>query len=101
MTIDDGDRLYVATGAGIEVMSPRGQHVGTIPVRCPPRDCQNLAFGGPEKKTLYRRFRFSLQGRYDRSGIQRTLEVVRRNSQIPADRNQSSTGALKRSDLNF
>jgi gluconolactonase len=53
MTIDNEGRLYVATGAGIEVLSPQGQHVGTIPVRCPPGDCQNVAFSGPEKKTLY------------------------------------------------
>lgn len=53
MTIDNEGRLYVATGAGIEVLSPQGQHVGTIPVRCPPGDCQNVAFGGPERKTLY------------------------------------------------
>ena len=53
MTIDNGGRLYVATGGGIEVLSPQGQHVGAIPVRCPPGDCQNIAFSGPEKKTLY------------------------------------------------
>ncbi len=53
MTIDAVGRLYVATGAGIEILSPQGEHVGTIPVRCPPRDCQNVAFGGSEKKTLY------------------------------------------------
>jgi gluconolactonase len=53
MTIDNDGRLYVATGAGIEVLSPQGQRVGTIPVKCPPADCQNVAFSGPEKKTLY------------------------------------------------
>jgi len=53
MTIDNEGRLYVATGGGIEVLSPRGQHVGTIPVKCPPADCQNVAFSGPQKKTLY------------------------------------------------
>ena len=53
MTIDNEGRLYVATGAGIEVLSPQGRHVGTIPVRCPPGDCQNVAFSGPRKKTLY------------------------------------------------
>ena len=35
------------------MLSPQGTHVGTIPVRCLPRDCQNVAFAGPEKKTLY------------------------------------------------
>lgn len=53
MTIDNDGRLYVATGGGIEVLSPQGRHLGTIPVRCPPADCQNVAFSGPEKKTLY------------------------------------------------
>ena len=53
MAIDNDGRLYVATGGDIEVLSPQGEHVGTIPVRCPPRDCQNVAFGGPEKNTLY------------------------------------------------
>jgi gluconolactonase len=53
MTIDNEGRLYVATGAGVEVLSPQGQHVGTIPVKCLPADCQNIAFSGPEKKTLY------------------------------------------------
>jgi gluconolactonase len=53
MTIDNDGRLYVSTGGGIEVLGPQGEHVGTIPVRCLPRDCQNVAFGGPEKRTLY------------------------------------------------
>jgi gluconolactonase len=53
MTIDNEGRLYVATGGGIEVVSPQGQHLGTIPVRCPPADCQNVAFSGLEKRTLY------------------------------------------------
>jgi gluconolactonase len=53
MTVDDEDRLYVATGGGVEVFSPQGEHLGIIPVRCPPADCQNLAFSGPNKQTLY------------------------------------------------
>lgn len=53
MTIDNDGRLYVATGGGVEVLSAQGRHVGTIPVRCPPADCQNIAFSGPGKKTLY------------------------------------------------
>ena len=53
MTVDSEDRLYVATGGGIEVLSPQGEHLGTIPVRCLPADCQNLAFSGPTKQTLY------------------------------------------------
>jgi gluconolactonase len=53
MTIDNDGRLYVATGGGIEVVSEQGRHLGTIPVKCPPADCQNLAFSGPGKRTLY------------------------------------------------
>ena len=53
MAVDNDDRLYVATGAGIEVLSPQAEHLGIIPVPCPPRDCQNVAFGGPSKQTLY------------------------------------------------
>lgn len=53
MTIDNEGRLYVATGGGVEVLSAEGRHLGTIPVKCPPADCQNLAFSGTEKRTLY------------------------------------------------
>ena len=53
MTVDDADRLYVATGGGVEVFSPQGQPLGTIPVRCPPADCQNIAFSGRAKQTLF------------------------------------------------
>ena len=53
MTIDNDGRLYVATGGGVEVLGAEGRHLGTIPVKCPPADCQNLAFSGPEKRTLY------------------------------------------------
>jgi len=53
MTIDNDGRLYVATGGGIEVLSEQGRHLGTIPVKCPPADCQNLAFSGAGKRALY------------------------------------------------
>src|SRR5882672_7849526 len=53
MVVDNDDRLYVATGGGVEVLSPQGRHLGIIPVRCPPADCQNIAFSGPNKQTLY------------------------------------------------
>jgi len=53
MAVDNEDRLYVATGGGIEVLNAQGEHLGIIPVRCLPRDCQNVAFGGPLKQTLY------------------------------------------------
>src|ERR1051326_152919 len=53
MAVDNDDRLYVATGGGVEVFSPQGQPLGIIPVRCPPADCQNIAFSGPTRQTLY------------------------------------------------
>jgi sugar lactone lactonase YvrE len=53
LTIDEEGRLYALTESGIEVVSPGGQHLGVIPVWCITRRCQNLSFGGPEKRTLY------------------------------------------------
>ena len=53
MAVDNDDRLYIATGGGVEVLNAQGGHLGIIPVRCLPRDCQNLAFSGPNKQTLY------------------------------------------------
>ena len=53
LVIDDDGRLYALTEAGIEVVSSSGQHLGVISVWCITRRCQNLAFGGREKGTLY------------------------------------------------
>src|SRR6185436_13667236 len=53
LVTDDDGRLYALTDAGIEVLSPTGQALGAIPVWCITRRCQNLAFGGPDKRTLY------------------------------------------------
>ena len=50
LAIDSEGRLYVATAGGVEVFSGGGQHLGTIPVSRAP---QNLAFAGPNKKTLF------------------------------------------------
>jgi len=50
LAIDNDGRLYAATTAGVQVFSPEGKHLGTIPVSRPP---QNLAFAGPDKRTLY------------------------------------------------
>jgi gluconolactonase len=50
LTVDADGRLYAATAAGIQVFSPQGQHLGTIPVS---RNPNNLAFAGPDKKVLY------------------------------------------------
>jgi sugar lactone lactonase YvrE len=51
MAIDAAGRLYVSTpNVGIEVLSPEGKFLGTIPT---PRSCISAAFSGPGKKTLY------------------------------------------------
>ena len=50
LTLDSQGRLYAACANGVQVFSPQGIHLGTIPM---PRAPQNLSFGGPDKKTLY------------------------------------------------
>ena len=50
LAIDTAGRVYAAALTGVQVFSPQGQHLGTIPVS---RQPQNLAFAGPDKKTLY------------------------------------------------
>jgi len=50
MAVDKDGRMYVAGCNGIQVYSPQGKHLGTIPTA---RQIQNLAFAGPDKKTLY------------------------------------------------
>jgi gluconolactonase len=50
LIIDAAGRLYAATGPGVQVFSPEGKHLGTIPIPLAP---QNLAFAGPDRKTLY------------------------------------------------
>jgi gluconolactonase len=50
LAVDTEGRVYAATTIGVQVFSPRGQHLGTIPLSRAP---QNLAFAGRDKKTLY------------------------------------------------
>ena len=51
MSIDNDGRLYVGSGmAGVQVISAKGEHLGTIPT---PLGAQATAFAGPGKKTLY------------------------------------------------
>lgn len=51
LAIDGEGRLYAAaTIAGVYVLSPEGVLLGTIQL---PRQPQNLAFAGPDKRTLY------------------------------------------------
>ncbi len=58
MAVDSEGRVYAATNAGVEVFSPRGELLGVMPVQWGAengniRKPQNLAFGGPDRKTLY------------------------------------------------
>lgn len=50
LAIDSDGRLYVASTVGVQVFSPEGEQLGTIPVSRAP---QNIAFAGPDKQTLY------------------------------------------------
>ena len=50
LAVDNEGRVYTTSNAGVDVFSPQGQHLGTIPVSRRP---QNLAFAGADKRTLY------------------------------------------------
>jgi gluconolactonase len=49
-TVDSKGRLYVTSGAGVEVIDPSGKNLGVIPT---PRGVITCAFGGKGKKTLF------------------------------------------------
>lgn len=48
--VDSEGRLYVATGASADVFAPDGAFLGSIPA---PEGTHGVAFGGPDKRTLY------------------------------------------------
>ena len=52
IAIDNDGRVYAAINStgGVQVFSPQGQYLGTIPTSL---GAQNIAFAGPDKKTLY------------------------------------------------
>ena len=50
LAIDSSGRLYVVSTGGVHVFSPKGDLLGTIPLSLAG---QNIAFAGPDKKTLY------------------------------------------------
>jgi gluconolactonase len=50
IALDSDGRLYVTTVTGIQVFDASGRYLGTIAV---PRQPANLAFAGPDKRTLY------------------------------------------------
>jgi gluconolactonase len=49
-TVDAQGRLYVATGAGVDVFAPTGDFLGTI---AGPQGLHGVAFGGKDKRTLF------------------------------------------------
>ena len=49
LAMDTEGRLYAAA-RGVQVFSPDGKHLGTIPTGAGP---SNMAFAGPDKRTLY------------------------------------------------
>ncbi|HEV3482751.1 MAG TPA: SMP-30/gluconolactonase/LRE family protein [Candidatus Acidoferrales bacterium] len=50
MAVDSKGRLYVSSGAGVQVFDNTGKYLGVIPT---PRGIISVAFAGPNKKTLY------------------------------------------------
>ena len=50
LAVDSAGNVYTTSNAGVDVFNSQGEHIGTIHT---PQHPQNLAFGGPDKKTLY------------------------------------------------
>ncbi len=50
MKVDSEGNLYVTGGGGLWVLDPSGRHLGTVVF---PQLPANLAFGGPDYKTIY------------------------------------------------
>ena len=50
MKLDRQGNLYVAGPGGLWIVTPSGEHLGTIPL---PQLPANLCFGGPDYRTLY------------------------------------------------
>ncbi len=50
MARDSKGRIYVATASGVQVIAPNGKYLGTIHL---PAVARNLAFAGPNRRTLY------------------------------------------------
>jgi gluconolactonase len=50
MALDRDGRAYISTVTGVQVFDAPGEYLGTIRI---PRQPANLAFAGPEKRTLY------------------------------------------------
>ena len=52
ITVDSAGRVYVATRIGVQIFSPQGARLGTIPIGMADGP-QNLAFAGFDRKTLF------------------------------------------------
>ena len=50
LAVDAAGRLYAAVAAGINVITPQGQIMGTIPT---PVGMQSVGFAGRDKRTLF------------------------------------------------
>ena len=57
MKVDVQGNLYITGGGGLWVVDPTGRHLGTVPF---PELPANVAFGGPDNRTLYITARTSL-----------------------------------------
>ena len=57
LTVDDAGNLWIADEAGVEVYRPDGTRAGALAV---PEQPSNIAFGGPDRRTLYITARTSL-----------------------------------------
>jgi gluconolactonase len=57
LTVDTKGNLYITSGLGLQVFSPKGELLGIIAV---PEQPANVTFGGPDMKTLYVTARTSL-----------------------------------------
>ena len=57
MAVDSEGRVYAATNVGVDVFSASGELLGVMPVQWGAENSiekpQNLAFGGPDRRTLY------------------------------------------------
>lgn len=49
-TVDAQGRLYVSTGSSVDVFTPAGDFLGSIPA---PQGTHGVAFGGKDKRTLF------------------------------------------------
>lgn len=57
LTVDTKGNLYITSALGLQVFDREGQHLGTVEL---PEQPANVAFGGPDNKTLYATARTSL-----------------------------------------